>query len=109
AYHSGHSADVGVLSSGRLAMNPRQGAPKPSAPAACSRASSVPKRNAASGVAWPGGTMEMTSAAGLTARTSGTGTALASASQRRLLASAANAADTPAGTSAGTSSGAAGP
>ena len=73
-------------------MNPRHGAPKSSDPAACSRASSVPNRNAADGVACPGGIIEMTSAASVTASTSGTGTASASASQRRLLASAANAA-----------------
>src|SRR6266851_8173135 len=85
---------TGVLSSGRRAMNPRHGAPKPSAPAACNRARSVPKLNAASGVACPGGIIEMTSAVRVTASTSGTGTASASASQRRLLASAAKAAAT---------------
>ena len=83
---------AGVLSSGKLAMNPRHGAPKSPDPAACSRASSVPNRNAADGVGCPGGIIEMTSAASVTASTSGTGTASASASQHRLLASAANAA-----------------
>jgi hypothetical protein len=94
AYHCGQSAASGVLSSGRLAMNPGQGAPKPSAPAACSRARSVPKSKAASAVARPGMTIEMTSAAGVTASTSGTATAAASASQRRPFASAAKAAAT---------------
>ena len=75
AYHCGQSAASGVLSSGRLAMNPGHGAPKPSAPAACSRARSVPNWKAASGVAGPGGIIEMTSASGPTASTSGTGTA----------------------------------
>ena len=73
-------------------MNPRHGAPKFSDPAACIRASSVPNRNAADGAACPGGIIEMTSAASVTASTSGTGTASAAASQRRLLASAVNAA-----------------
>ena len=78
-------------------MNPRHGAPKPAAPAACSRASSAPNPNAADGVARPGGIIEMTSAVPVTASTSGTGTASASASQRRPLASAANAAPISAG------------
>ena len=82
-------------------MNPRHGAPKSSAPAACSRASSVPKPNAAAGVACSGGIIEMTSAASVTASTSGTGTAFASASQRRLVASAANAAAISAGAAVG--------
>jgi len=75
-------------------MNPGHGAPKASAPAACRRARSVPKPNAASGVAGPGGIIEMTSACGPTASTFGTGTAAASASQRRPFASAANTAAT---------------
>ena len=75
-------------------MNPGHGAPKLAAPAACSRARSVPNPKAASGVAGPGGIIEMTSASGPTASTSGTGTAAASASQRRPFASAANAAAT---------------
>ena len=73
-------------------MNPRHGAPKRSAPVACSLARSAPNPNAASGVGLPGGIIEMTRADGVTARTSGTGTAAASASQRRPFASAANAA-----------------
>ena len=96
AYHWGQPAASGVLSSGRLAMNPGHGAPKPPAPAACSRARSVPNWNAASGVAGPGWIIEMTSACGPTASTSGTGTAAASASQRKPFASAANAAATSA-------------
>jgi len=101
AYQPGQSCGPAVLSSGRLAMNPGQGAPKPSAPAACSRARSVPKLKAASGADRPGVIIEMTSAAGVTASTSGTGTAAASASQRRPFASAANAAATsPAGSPA---------
>ena len=87
---AGQSAASGVLSSGRPAMNPGHGAPKVSAPAACRRARSVPKPNAASGVAGPGGIIEMTSACGPTASTFGTGTEAASASQRRPFASAAN-------------------
>ncbi len=78
-------------------MNPRHGAPKSAAPAACSRASSAPNPNAADGVARPGGIIEMTSAVPVTASTSGTGTASASASQRRPFASAANAAPISAG------------
>ena len=78
-------------------MNPRHGAPKSAAPAACSLASPAPNPNAADGVARPGGIIEMTSAVSVTASTSGTGTASASASQRRPLASAANAAPISAG------------
>ena len=78
-------------------MNPRHGAPKSPAPAACIRASSVPNLKAADGDADPAGIIEMTSAVPVTASTSGTGTASASASQRRLLASAANAAASSAG------------
>ena len=79
-----------MLSSGRLAITPGQGAPKSAAPAACSRASPAPKPNAADGVARPGGIIEMTRAVPVTASTSGTGTASASASQRRPFASASN-------------------
>jgi hypothetical protein len=74
-------------------MYPGQGAPKASAPAACSRARSAPNPKAASGVDLSGVIIEMTSADGPTASTSGTGTAAASASQRRPFASAANAAE----------------
>ena len=81
-------------------MNPRQGAPKPAAPAACIRASSVPNLNAADGDADPAGIMETTSAVSVAASTSGTGTASASASQRRPLASAAKAAASSAGAAA---------
>ena len=80
-------------------MKPGHGAPKLAAPAACSRARSVPNWKAASGVARPGGIIEMTSASGPTASTSGTGTAAASASQRRPFASAAKAAATVASAS----------
>jgi len=73
-------------------MKPSHGAPKASAPAACSRARSAPNPNAASGVARCGVIIDMTSADGPTASTPGTGTAPASASQRRPFASAANAA-----------------
>ena len=99
AYHSGQPGGWGVLSSGRLAMKPGHGAPKASAPAACSRARSAPNPNAAPGVDRCGGIIETTSAAGVTASTSGTGTAAASASQRRPFASAANAAEVCCGAS----------
>src|SRR5512142_1106182 len=104
AYHGGQSGGPsagvlsrGVLSSGRLAITPGQGAPKPAAPAACNRASPAPNPNAADGVARPGGIIEMTRAVPVTASTSGTGTASASASQRRPFASAWNAPSAPAG------------
>ena len=77
-------------------MNPGHGAPNRSAPAACIRARSCPNPPAAAASAAPACTQETTSVDSSQPITSGTGTAAASPSQRRLWASARSAPPRPA-------------